>query len=507
MASYFIDLDGVFFKYGTMMPTLGAVRTVKALIRAGHQIYFITKRKYHHNEPPQLRLSRTKKVLKRCGIEHAGIIGDSPSPRIMINDEGVVAIQQHKNQPFPKLKQLEISGTSSLARQVFHALTAIAWTAWKYQSSGDADDYVQTLLVARSLINCRGFNHADIVRRYRAIPKYILNNQVMTPGGTLRTYQGQVSKLLASNHPLYLSSDGVSDGAAMKVLPIAAFYCQDFVALVRATDQITQITHNTPEARLAAIIIALRFRQVLLGMPEDTNRLICDLQRASQIVALKGQTRFFFKQVKMAAALTRRTVQPSLLLIKLARDIGLEHLAWSTPVSACFWSYRAHNDFPKWFNHEAENSIRVGRTTISAKTLKKFVAESYRKHLQQAGYLEEYTRSHGHHWRNSIDVDTFFSIAFSLIAAREGIDPISSDLQRVKKVFPDDLFRISQQLVARGETGNPMIGFPITAGLRGYLVYGWFLIKRFLSKTYNSVHLNLGIKRGIHRLKLILYSK
>lgn len=509
MASYFIDLDGVFFKYGTMTPTSGAVRTVKALVRAGHRIYFTTKRKYHHNEPPQLNLSYTKKVLRRYGIAFAGIISDSSNPRIMINDEGAVAIQHPQDQSFPKLNQLEAFDTRNQTMQVCHALTAMAWTAWKYQCSGDADDYVQTMLVARSLVHNHGFNHADIVKRYRATPTYILNSQTMVPGGLLKTYYGQVAKLIASADPLYVSCDGISDGAAMKVLPIAAFYHQNFTTLVQITDRITRITHNAPDARLAAILIVLRFRQILLGdATEDIEGLIHNLQNASRIVALDKQAGFFLKQVRSAAALTRKTAQPSMLLTKLARHIGLEHLAWSTPISACFWSYRAHNDFPKWFTHDGEHSIHVGDTIIDAHTLKKSVVESYRKHLQQTGRLAEFVRSHGHHWRTSIDVDTFFSIAFSLIAAKEGINPIVDDLQQVKTVFPDDLSWISRQLITQGYAPNyAWIDSPTVTRLRERLAMLGFLVTLFLTRTYDSVHLNLGFKRGIRRLKFMLSGK
>jgi len=292
----------------------------------------------------------------------------------------------------------------------------------------------------------------------------------------------------------------------MKVLPIAAFYHQSFTQLVQMVDKITRITHNTPDARLAAILIGLRFRQILLGgSTENFSSLIHDMQEASRIVSLEKQAGFFLRQIRTATALTQGTSQPSLLLIKLAQHIGLEHLAWSTPISACFWSYRAHNDFLEWFTHEGENSIHVGGILVNAYTLKKSVVESYRKHLQKIGSLEEYIHSHGYHWRNSIDVDTFFSIAFSLIAAREGISPIAGNLQQVKAVFPDNLFQISQQLISQGSgTNYTWINSPAVAKLQDSLTHTWFFITLFLKRLYWRIHLNLGIKRGVRRIKLFL---
>lgn len=99
MAAYFIDFDGVFFKYGTMFPTDGAIELVNDLFNNGHKIYFMTLRKYENNDDEALNLHKTEEVLKTLNVKYHGIIEDIPSPRIIINDEGATAINHIRNSP------------------------------------------------------------------------------------------------------------------------------------------------------------------------------------------------------------------------------------------------------------------------------------------------------------------------------------------------------------------------------------------------------------------------
>ena len=97
MAAYFIDFDGVFFKYGTMFPTDNAVQTINKLFEQGNKIYFMTLRKYKNNDDEALNLYNTEEVLRNLNVKYHGIIEDIPSPRIIINDEGAVAINHIRN--------------------------------------------------------------------------------------------------------------------------------------------------------------------------------------------------------------------------------------------------------------------------------------------------------------------------------------------------------------------------------------------------------------------------
>lgn len=97
MAAYLIDLDGVFFEYGTMVPTIGAVDAVRRLKTDGHQVFFITRRQYENNNDPSMNLYRTEQILKDLSVSYDMIIGGVESPRILINDEGCSAINHQRN--------------------------------------------------------------------------------------------------------------------------------------------------------------------------------------------------------------------------------------------------------------------------------------------------------------------------------------------------------------------------------------------------------------------------
>ena len=61
------------------------------------------------------------------------------------------------------------------------------------------------------------------------------------------------------------------------------------------------------------------------------------------------------------------------------------------------------------------------------------------RYLKKIGELEDFKKCHGHHY-SFLDIDTFFSIAISLLAARNGIKGIYSELSMYSKVFNlDDL--------------------------------------------------------------------
>ena len=66
------------------------------------------------------------------------------------------------------------------------------------------------------------------------------------------TYRGQIYKLLSSSDPLYRAKDGVSDGAAMRTLGIAAFFINDFDSLVHAAYEIAAVTRASVEAKLSS---------------------------------------------------------------------------------------------------------------------------------------------------------------------------------------------------------------------------------------------------------------
>ena len=466
MATYFIDLDGVFFRYGTMVPLPGAVLSVRHLLGENHQVVFTTMRRRRGNQPRHLGLRATEKVLAGLGLSEARLVGGLSSPRVVINDEGAVAVNHIRNAPLLYQELAEVRH-EVLVEQIYHGLAAIAWVSWKYKIGEDADDYVQTMQVTQSLLDCGGFDHADLVRRYRRKSGYAMNGKELPAAGVYALYPGQISKLLQSEDPLYLASDGVTDGAAMKVAGLAALYHPDLADLVKTVDQVTRVTHASGAARMSAVLIAVRFRQILLNeQPESVEQLLVRFNEALAMLDIADRDRAFFRQrVDTAAELAREESDPHTLLMQLAQAIGLEHLAWSTPITACFWSFRGTPDFKKWFRHQKEKRIRwhtrkhrrfplpLIRHQINGQTLREDVHQADRAYLHKLGELEGYEKCRAGTWRKSIDVDTFFSIAFSLVATEQGIEGIRSEVAAAERLFGDDLKALAgtlaQTLVAR----------------------------------------------------------
>jgi hypothetical protein len=263
-----------------------------------------------------------------------------------------------------------------------------------------------------------------------------------------------VAKLIQSDDPLYEATDGVSDGAAMKITAAAAFYAHDFQSLVENTDRISRITHATVEARLAAVLIALRIRQVLLGIdPDNMNRLVEEIAVAGDVLQFGSRTAFFLDRVARAKHIATKYKNSSTLLYKLCREIGMDHLAWSTPVAACFWSFHRDTDFAKWFRHRHEKRLYLPRRhwpisrVVHGRTLKHRIHEDDVRHLRAIGQYDDVLQSHGHHWRKSVDIDTFFSISISIIAARHGLESVETEVPRAIDMFGDDLWSLADRLV------------------------------------------------------------
>ena len=58
---------------------------------------------------------------------------------------------------------LDLSEVYEPADVTHNALAGLIWVNARFDEPGDADDFVQTILVANSLLKCGGFDHADIV--------------------------------------------------------------------------------------------------------------------------------------------------------------------------------------------------------------------------------------------------------------------------------------------------------------------------------------------------------
>ena len=459
MASLFIDLDGTFFHYGTNNITRDGLSIIKNFRRNGGQIYFITARK-EDNEPPQLNLSSTRDVLNAFGIDYELIVGNVSSPRVLINDEGASAINVSTGEGI-------FSRTSDeLAHSIYNGLIGLIWANARFDEVGDADDFVQTILVAESLLKCGGFDHSDIVANFRSTPPITMKQSTLFPSGidnrrgnTDKKYKGQIYKLLQSENPFYQASDGVSDGAAMRTLGIGAFFVNDFEGLVFAAYKIAAITHASVEAKMSSVLTALRYRQIFMGDQLATpNTLRDQLIRAADLLDVRESAKFFLERVALAASITSTTSSPFDQLLQLASQIGVDHICWSTPISATFWSFHGECRFRRWFSGIKYKNILIKRSwtdkdAASIKIDASTYAASRRQqdidHLKAIGEYDEFEKCHAYHYGKWIDIDTFFSIAISMLAAKNGLSGVHLDIKEDISIFNVDVAEFANAFAGR----------------------------------------------------------
>lgn len=283
----------------------------------------------------------------------------------------------------------------------------------------DVDDYIQTILIGESLVANRGVNHRDLVRRYRTKPGHIIAGREVAASGISSSYQGQLKKLIDSRDIAFRATDGITGGSAMKVACIAAFFVSDFEALVRNTDAITRITHHSTDARLAALLAVLRFRQIFLEKDRSTGHLRSTLLRAIAQLEIAGSD-FFLDMFDQGAALVDQPSSPAQLLAELNDVVGLSHISTSVPIAACLWSCRPVEMsavLATWDIHDKQ-TMRAGDVVIEHR---RWRYQPHRRHFLDLGYTEKDSRLLKAESYSHFDLDTFFSTAFSLVAAQHGI--------------------------------------------------------------------------------------
>ena len=343
---------------------------------------------------------------------------------------------------------LNTSNDATLER-VANSLNAVLWVNWKYAlmtNSADCDDYIQTMLIARSLIANKGFNHRDLVSRYRS-PASLSDGTTLGPAGVPveKRREGQILKLVADDDPLYVAGDGVTSGSAMKVCAVAAYYMDDLEKLVKATDLITKITHASVDARLAAALTVLRYRRVFLNVEDDVAwGLEMDLREAVDVLKIGNESSFFLGVVGRAAEIASAEECSEGALIALIKEVGLSKLAWCVPVTSCFWSYRADSNFDEWFNNATARvgSIYIRDREYEESSLRESVCAEYANHIKAYNY------NLPPHTLRLMDIDTFLSIGFSLVAAKKGLGCMEKDLEKALGFFGDDISGIAEDLVS-----------------------------------------------------------
>jgi ADP-ribosylglycohydrolase len=340
-----------------------------------------------------------------------------------------------------------------MASRLHDALLALAKISYLYSSDGgtteeilDVDDYIQTVLIGESLVANRGFNHRDLVRRYRTKPGHIIDGREVAASGISAWYKGQVKKLIDSRDLDFMAHDGITSGSAMKVACIAAFYAHDMGALCANTDLITRITHASTDARLAALLTVLRYHQIFVGQENSTAGLREALMDAKKRLNIHGGE-FFLELFDAGAALVDSCDEPTQLLVELNRVIGLSHVATSVPISACLWTFRPIDPcevLENWtlFNH---SDVYTGKVVIPHSD---WYYAPHRQHFIDLGYTADDSRLLGDERRSHFDLDTLFSIAFSMLAAQKGLGRMIRNNELDE--FTDNLDVLARNLVELG---------------------------------------------------------
>lgn len=346
--------------------------------------------------------------------------------------------------------QSKIDNRDRIALRLQDALTALAKISLVFCGDGasadevlDVDDYIQTVLIGESLVANRGFNHRDLVRRYRTKPGHIFAGREVAASGISSRYKGQVKKLIDSRDPGFQATDGITSGSAMKVACIAAFFLGDFATLVDNTDRITRITHNSMDARLAALLVTLRFRQIFLEEDDCTDDLRRALVRAIAQLEI-ANSGFFLETFDQGAILVKKSMDSTRLLAGLNEVIGLSHIATSVPIAACLWSFRPIDlgaVLAGWQVHD-KHLIRAGDMAIEHRHWR---YQTHKRHFLELGYTGADSKLLNEESSSHFDLDTLFSIAFSLSAAQHGLRQCVQEGELDE--FTDNLEVLSKNLV------------------------------------------------------------
>ena len=464
MATYFIDLDGVLFQRGTMRPIQNVVDQLRTIRQEGHQIILTTLRKPGRNDPPELTIEITEKALKEQDIPYDHIVHSCSSPRVVINDEGAFSINHPTDHPW-KQSYITLTPTQrepKIAQRLQASFEAIAWTNWRFgeiaNNPEDCDDYVQTMDIAKSLILSGGFQHEDVIRMLTSDPGYVINGWTVPPSGRYVSQHSQSAKLFRSREYSFYATDGVTDGAAMRVTALAGWYGDNLDNLVEITNRCSRITHASLEARLAAILVALRIRQ-LLFRPKACSipQLLHEFETAKHLLGVQKSADFFTERLYSAALIGMKQLDQETCLSRLASDIGLTQLAWTTPITATIWSF--NDDLAPDRIMENQHNILNALTLrppskasieITEDTYKPVCYEADLQHVSEIDPGNSYLNKRGDILRK-LDIDTLLSITFSLIALKgdsQQLPPPQQVVQAVN-VFGDDLAYISRQIASR----------------------------------------------------------
>lgn len=97
----FIDLDGTVFIHSTNKPINSSVSAIRLFKEEGYKIIFTTYRGEDNFPGHEIYgKDNTLNILKELNIPYDEIIFDLPSPRILVNDDGIGGLRIKTNEGF-----------------------------------------------------------------------------------------------------------------------------------------------------------------------------------------------------------------------------------------------------------------------------------------------------------------------------------------------------------------------------------------------------------------------
>lgn len=105
--SLFIDLDGTVLHTDTEQSLPYAVEKINEAYDNGFLIVLTTFRGLNWNKESRFSKNRTEQLLEKINLKYHHIIWDSPSPRIIINDDIATAYRHPTNESWKNLKIMD----------------------------------------------------------------------------------------------------------------------------------------------------------------------------------------------------------------------------------------------------------------------------------------------------------------------------------------------------------------------------------------------------------------
>lgn len=317
----------------------------------------------------------------------------------------------------------------------YEALAKVASHFYRLDDGADdADDFLETMMVTESLIDCGGFNHRDLVARFRRGRRTEFGGKVIWTGN--RDKRTQMAKLRNSSDPFYLAEDGITNGAAMRMLGVALYF-PNFSDMVYAANAVARITHASSAARMAAVAVALRMRHNFMASlelkgfapPPAKNLYLNDerdtrnwtvygtaLGKAADMLGLSDSPFMKAFQREMSAV-------PPMTLNNLAWRTGFMHVATSSPLAAIAATFlQTYAPMLPDSPHQIKD-VKEERCDTAVVVFNMNFFDPHEAGSQERAFVARH------------DADTFYSMLYPMLALR-GV-PIDSTNSDVFERFSD----------------------------------------------------------------------